>query len=240
MSPAMEYYMAGTQGIYTNNMYIGDGEKYLAFYTYIDDQGNEQRTLRLVADQFIQRGDDRDIDLSDTIAVQEIQYTVSTSAEFNTGVTWYTEMPLIQDGEYLWQRTYTLKTNGRIEYTPNENGFYVETSSSGMPGPPGPPGEDAVVLDIDSSNGIIFRNNLESTVLTVIVRYGVNNITSQNDLINAFGSTAHLSWQFRDDEHDWTDLSPEDTRLGNNGFTLTLTPNDIKEKIIFNCLLIVN
>ena len=223
-------------------MYIGDASKYLAFYSYIElnpetGQPEKKTNLRLVADQFIQRGDDGDIDLSNTIVMQEIQYTISTSTVFNTGTTWYTEMPTLQDDQYLWQRTYTLKTNGSIEYTPNESGFYVETSSSGVPGPAG---EDAVTVDIDSSNGIIFRNNLESTILSVTVRYGVNSITSQNDLINAFGSTAHLLWQFKDDEHGWTDLTPGDSRLGNNGFTLTLTPNDIKEKIIFNCLLIVN
>ena len=238
MSPAMRNYMAGTQGIYTNNMYIGDGQKYLAFYTHTDEDGNEQRTLRLVADQFIQRGNDDDlIDLSDTVLVQEIQYTVSTSPSFNTGTNWSTSMPIIEEGQYLWQRTYTKKANGAEEYEPSATGFYVETAS----GTPGPPGEDAVIVDIDSSNGIIFRNNLESTTLTVTVRYGINNITNQNMLTSFFGDNAKLAWYYKDDSvEDWTEILPSDERLSNNGFIFELSPNDITNKIIFDCLLMTD
>ena len=41
--------MAGTQGIYTDNMYIGDRDQYIAFYE--DDQGNKQ--LRIKANQIV-------------------------------------------------------------------------------------------------------------------------------------------------------------------------------------------
>jgi hypothetical protein len=42
-------YMAGTQGIYTDNMYIGDANQFIAFYT--DGQGKKQ--LRIQANQVV-------------------------------------------------------------------------------------------------------------------------------------------------------------------------------------------
>ena len=40
--------MAGTQGIYTNNMYIGDGNQYLAFYTE-----NDSKKLKIKASEIL-------------------------------------------------------------------------------------------------------------------------------------------------------------------------------------------
>ena len=48
MSPAIKNYMAGTQGIYTNNMYIGDGNQYLAFYTE-----NDSKKLKIKASEIL-------------------------------------------------------------------------------------------------------------------------------------------------------------------------------------------
>ena len=42
-------YMAGTQGIYTDNMYIGDSDQYLAFY----EDGNGDRHLKISAKEFV-------------------------------------------------------------------------------------------------------------------------------------------------------------------------------------------
>ena len=47
--------MAGTQGIFTNNMYIGDNNQYLAFYT--DQNGNKQ--LKIKANQIVYEVDDQ-------------------------------------------------------------------------------------------------------------------------------------------------------------------------------------
>ena len=48
MVPAISNYMAGTQGIYTNNMYIGDGDQYLAFYTE-----NNSKKLKIKASEIL-------------------------------------------------------------------------------------------------------------------------------------------------------------------------------------------
>ena len=48
--------MAGTQGIFTNNMYIGDNTQYLAFYTDqndLDSFGNPKRKLKIKANQLM-------------------------------------------------------------------------------------------------------------------------------------------------------------------------------------------
>lgn len=49
-------YMAGTQGIFTNNMYIGDKNQFLAFYTDqndLDSFGNPKRKLKIKANQLM-------------------------------------------------------------------------------------------------------------------------------------------------------------------------------------------
>lgn len=49
-------YMRGTQGIYTDNMYIGDGDQYLAFYTDTDDldENNQpKKKLKISAREMI-------------------------------------------------------------------------------------------------------------------------------------------------------------------------------------------
>lgn len=49
MDSTISNYMSGTQGIYTNNMYIGDASKFISFYT--DDHGETQ--LRIRANQIV-------------------------------------------------------------------------------------------------------------------------------------------------------------------------------------------
>ena len=45
-------HLAGTQGIYTDNMYIGDNNQYIAFYTYINNEENtKEKKLRIRAQQ---------------------------------------------------------------------------------------------------------------------------------------------------------------------------------------------
>ena len=46
-------YMAGTQGIYTNNMYLGDDEQFLTFYTDTSDPQNPKKKLQIRANQVV-------------------------------------------------------------------------------------------------------------------------------------------------------------------------------------------
>ena len=54
-------YLKNTQGIYTNNMYIGDANQFVSFYTDTDDldsNNKPKRKLKIVADEVVYRRDD--------------------------------------------------------------------------------------------------------------------------------------------------------------------------------------
>lgn len=235
--PLYESYMEGTQGIYTNNMYIGDDKQYIAFYK----DGNGDAQLRLVAKSFEILPDDSDlpIDLGDSIVDQKVQYTLSTSREENTLEEEWSETPYeVTTGYYQWQRTYIKYAKGRIDYLPSEDGYYIsdEAGQPGPPGPPGPSGEDAVVLTIDSSNGNTFKNNSVNTVLTVTIYKGTIIINNLVHLKEIFGNTAYLQWYWKKlGESEFHPISIDDSMLSNGGFNLTLTPDKVDVKVVFQC-----
>lgn len=102
-------------------------------------------------------------------------------------------------------------------------------------------GEDAAVLRIDSSRGTVFKNNQVSTVLTVSIYRGSQRITNITDLRSTFGSTAHLQWYWQKmDESDWGIIVASDHKLSDDGFTLTLTPDEVDTKVTFMCELITD
>lgn len=100
-------------------------------------------------------------------------------------------------------------------------------------------GIDAAVLRIDSSRGTVFKNNQVSTVLTVAVYVGEQRITNITDLRARFGSTAHLQWYWqRLGETEFYVIVDSDHKLSNDGFSLTLTPEEVDTKVTFMCELI--
>lgn len=107
-------------------------------------------------------------------------------------------------------------------------------------GGPGTAGEDAVLLRIDSTRGTVFKNNMVSTVLTVSVFVGSDIITNITQLRSKFGAGAYLQWYWlRVDDSDYGIIVSTDPKLSNDGFSLTLTPNDFDTKVTFRCQLIV-
>lgn len=110
----------------------------------------------------------------------------------------------------------------------------------GIPGEQGARGEDAAVLRIDSSRGTVFKNNAVATVLSAVIYYGPQRITNIDELHTAFGQGAHLEWKWQkiNDDTFGTILST-DSRIGNGGFTLTLSPDDVDTKVTFICELII-
>lgn len=235
ISPIYPAYMEGKQGIYTDNMYIGDKNQYIAFYK--DANGNSQ--LRLVAKSFEVLPDDSDlpIDLGDSIVEQKIQYTLSTSTEENTVEEDWSDTPYEESsGLYLWQRTYVKYAKGHIQYLPTESGYYMSAGQPGPQGPPGQAGEDAVNLVIDSSNGNTFKNNSVSTTLTVSIFKGTTIITNIQQLRDVFGNTAYIQWYWkRMSDNTFHEISVDDPMLSNAGFTLTLTPDKVDIKVVFQC-----
>lgn len=101
-------------------------------------------------------------------------------------------------------------------------------------------GEDATLVMIDSSAGNLFKNNLVSTVLTVVIYHGSTIISNYSNLIDEYGISAHLQWYFKEiNDTDWSTVLASDSRLSANGFAFSLTPNDVTIKTIFKCELVV-
>lgn len=100
-------------------------------------------------------------------------------------------------------------------------------------------GEDAALLKISSSKGILFKSTSFQTELTVAVFVGSKEITTITALRAQFGPGAMLAWKWRkfDDEAFHT-IAASDPRLSDDGFTLAITPDDVDEKIVFQCDLI--
>lgn len=97
-------------------------------------------------------------------------------------------------------------------------------------------GKDAAVLRIDSSRGNVFKNNAVATALTVRIFYGDKIIETKAQLDEAFGSGAYLEWSWqRLDEDRFGVISSSDSRISQNGFCLTISPDDVDVKTTFAC-----
>ena len=91
-------------------------------------------------------------------------------------------------------------------------------------------------LHIESSQGTIIDESVTSTVLSVSVYHGGQRITDITTLKSIIGDEAYLEWSFKGSESDTFETIPsDDARIGNDGFTLTLSANDIGTKTIYTC-----
>ena len=209
------------QGITFDNskpFYIGDNNSYVSF------DGNGHITVG----GNVTLGSNKS--LSDLLSELEssiaaVEYGKGTSPTSHADITsWSTTAPTWEAGKYIWMRT---TTNG-LRYT--------YTCIQGAQGAQGEAGEDATTLKIDSSRGVLFKSNNFSTVLTVTLYKGGRTITNATDMINEYGSLAHLQWYWRKyNDNNWSSMMSTDSHISNNGFTLTVTPDDVDEKIVFKC-----
>lgn len=141
---------------------------------------------------------------------------------------WSTVAPAHQEGQYIWQKTVTTYNNG-------ESDTSMPTCLSGADGEP------ATTLRIDSSRGTVFKNNAVSTVLTAIVYRGSERITDISSLRNTFGAGVYLQWSWqRMDEERFGVISSDDVRISDDGFSFTLSPEDVDTKVTFMCELITD
>lgn len=99
--------------------------------------------------------------------------------------------------------------------------------------------ETTTFLHIESSNGLCFKNSGVSTVLTVSVYSGSDRITNITDLRTKFGNGVYLQWKWkRLNDSDYGIISASDSRISENGFKFTLSPQDVDTKVTFLCELI--
>lgn len=157
------------------------------------------------------------------------EYYLSTSPDEPTGGEWSTTAPPHEDGKYMWSRKVTTYADGT----------WLASDVTPIYGADGQNGEDGTTLVITSSNGLIFKSNLETTVLSVAIYVGNYRITEINTLHSVYGNSAYLQWKWkRIRDADYGIIASTDERLSNDGFTLTLSPEDINEQVTFICELI--
>ena len=107
-------------------------------------------------------------------------------------------------------------------------------------GEQGTSGEDAVLLRIESSRGTVFKNDQVSTVLSAVIYKGPQRITDSTEMKATFGSGAYLQWKWmKIDDESYGIISASDSRFSNDGFTFTLSPDDVDTKVTFICELIL-
>ena len=156
------------------------------------------------------------------------EYALSDSQTEAPEEGWTTDAPTRDAGQHVWRRTVTTHGDGsEVVGKP--------TVVSGLDG------EDATLLRVDSSRGTVFKNSEVSTVLTVVIYRGSQLIDNSEALVATFGSAAYLEWSWqRMDEDRFGVISASDARIGNGGFSLTLTPEDVDTKAVFSCKLITD
>ena len=143
---------------------------------------------------------------------------------------WSTEMPERIHGTYMWQKTVTTYATGNTR----------TSSPVCITGADGLDGADAVILRVDSTRGLVFKNNWYDTQLRVTVVRGAESITDLQALRAAFGAGAYLQWYFRKQaDQEWSTMSVSDSHITEGGFCMTVTPEDVDEQILFQCDLIV-
>lgn len=99
--------------------------------------------------------------------------------------------------------------------------------------------EITTLLRIESSRGTVFKNDQIATVLSVVIYHGKQRITDSATMKATYGSSAYLQWKWqRLDDDSFGVLSASDSRFGDNGFTFTLSPEDVDTKVTFMCELI--
>lgn len=97
-------------------------------------------------------------------------------------------------------------------------------------------------LSIESSRGNIFKNDTQAMVLTSVIYHGTERITSISRLKTVFGnSTVSIRWSMQKfNETSFTAIAANDSRIGSDGFTFSVAPDDIKNKVTLKCEFILN
>lgn len=102
--------------------------------------------------------------------------------------------------------------------------------------------KDLVTLRIDSSRGTVFKNSEVSTVLTVRCYKRGQELTTLTALRQAMlDATARIRWYvLREGDTDWVSLADSDPMLSNDGFTLTVKPDDVTVKCTFKAEIVTD
>ena len=222
-----------SEGIYLDSqgqISIGDSGNYLKYYK--DQNGEYKLLISAKSITFGTSGKDIETAMNETITKSEEEFYKSTSPTSLSGGSWSTEQPSWEEGSYIWRRTKVTYGNGNAKYTPSENGVCITGNT-------GAKGEDSTQLVIESSKGTVFKSDQVSTVLSVVIYKGSTRITDSTTMKSVYGNGSYLQWKYQNvNAESFSVISSSDSRLGDGGFTLTLSPTDVDTKVVFMCELI--
>lgn len=163
--------------------------------------------------------------VQNTIKLVETYYAMNDDYSVAPTTGWSKTSPTWVNGKYIWSKTLTTYTDGS----------QLETEPVCITGAKG---SDAILLNVISSNGHMFKNTSVSTTLTVEIIFGDVKITSSKDMYLYFGGNAKIIWQQKKrGETVYTDVDPNDPRISDNGFIFTLGTSDLKLETVYSCLL---
>lgn len=148
------------------------------------------------------------------ISKADITYAASSSNTSAPTSGWQSTPPNVSAGQYLWTKTVFTYTNGGT----------ATQYSVAKQGATGAAGADAITLTITSSNGIIFKNNAGSTVLTAHVWKG--SIEQSITDAGVCGSLGSIKWY----------KAGSDTAIA-TAKSLTVTADDVTNSQAYTCQL---
>lgn len=221
------------RGIYLDKdgqMAIGNSNNYMKFFLDTDGQWKLQISASSMkissSDQNIEDILQDTVDKVDkTVKKVETYYAYNDNPEVAPVDGWSIVPPEWHNGIYIWSKTITTM----VDDTTTETEPVCITGAKGS---------DAIMLNIHSSNGNIFKNTTTSTTLTVEIIFGNVMITSSKDLYLYFGGNAKIVWQQKKrGETSYSNIAESDPRLSDNGFIFTISADDLKLETVYNCLL---
>ena len=100
---------------------------------------------------------------------------------------------------------------------------------------------DGAFLVIASTNGQLFKNGSESTVLQAVVfPNGGDRLETIQQVRSRFGAAAYIEWQWmHESSGQWGTLVSSDEHISQGGMWLTVTPEDVDSKTTFRASLVV-
>lgn len=149
----------------------------------------------------------------------KVEYQVSLDGSTPPSGDWLNYFPVLEEGYFLWSKTTTTYTDDSetVSYSVSKNG------------------ESSIIIEAESSNGIIFKNSDIESDLTITIYRGDIRIIDYNGLITNFGQTAKIIWSVKQlGDNTFIDIDATDPRLSNNAFMLHIDADFIKEKAIIN------
>ena len=222
-----------TRGIYLDNtgqVAFGNSSNFIKFFKDSDglwklDISASSVTLSASNKNIEDTIDEINDKVQNTIKLVETYYAMSDDYSVAPTTGWSKTSPTWVNGKYIWSKTLTTYMDGS----------QLETEPVCITGAKG---SDAILLNVISSNGHMFKNTSVSTTLTVEIIFGDVTITSSKDMYLYFGENAKIIWQQkRRGETVYTDIDPNDPRISDNGFIFTIGTSDLKLETVYSCLL---